>query len=90
MAGLFSTEAEGGAHSECRRGNGARGSPREIRRRQWDALAWGIISQGLPSEIRQTQWEALAQALFHGARPVKYGGDNGSLGAGHYFTGLAP
>jgi len=32
--------------SECRRGNGARGSPCEIRRRQWEALARGIISQG--------------------------------------------
>ena len=25
----------GNGQSECRRGNGARGSPREIRRRQW-------------------------------------------------------
>jgi len=41
--------------SECRRGNGARGAPCEIRRRQWEALARGIISQGSPSEIRQRQ-----------------------------------
>jgi len=48
----FRRDAENGnrdgraPHSECRTGNGARGSPREIRRRQWEALAWGIISQG--------------------------------------------
>jgi hypothetical protein len=35
---------------ECRRGNGARGSPSEIRRRQWEALARGIISQGKAHE----------------------------------------
>jgi hypothetical protein len=33
----------------------SRSSPSEIRQRQWEALAWGIISQGSPSEIRRRQ-----------------------------------
>jgi hypothetical protein len=33
-------------HYKFRRGDGARGSPCEIRRRQWVALARDIISQG--------------------------------------------
>ena len=68
-------------HSECRRGNGARGSPCEIRRRQWEALARGIISQGSPCEIRRKQWEALAQALFHRARRTRLGDDGNQIGA---------
>jgi hypothetical protein len=40
-------------HPEFHRGNGARGSPREIRWRQWEALARGIISQG---EAHEALW----------------------------------
>ena len=33
----------GNCQSECRRGNGARGLPCEIRRRQWEALAQALF-----------------------------------------------
>jgi hypothetical protein len=49
---------------ECRWGNGARGSPREIRRRQWEALTAGIISRGSPREIWRKQWEVLTSGII--------------------------